>query len=272
MNRNLGLALSAWAYADTVAAKDPAKGRPQGGSKTEARPVSFRDKTHDRRGRETDFQDGKNPTDARGWIAGPFLRGNGGPRRRVSRALPGGLHARRAQRPSTARSTCLPGTSSPTTNRRWLNAWTAEGNPAVDLAVIPNVGYSGGDPDAIFAAGRRQSISNYKLRLTKHGRSSDETRVWAATLQRPAGSRRSDRRHVRERRGCAPRVIPRRRHHVVCPIFSGGPTRCHYNAQFLARCRGCFLGAGHRWPRSYDASVKLRDCGHRRFRLRRLLA
>lgn len=138
----------------------------------------------------------------------------------------------------------------PDTIKALVDAWTAEGNPAVNLAVIPNVGYSAAIQTRLRGGDEIDLYYNFAYNTQKFV---DEG--WAATMNGLPGvdellgdmfeSARA--RHV----NAAGDVIS-------VPYFSAVHT-LHYNAQFL-------VDAGiDQVPVTladiYDASVQLRDAG-----------
>ena len=138
----------------------------------------------------------------------------------------------------------------PDTIRSLVDAWTAEGNPAVELAVIPNVGYSAAIQTRLRGGDEIDLYYNFAYNTQKF---IDEG--WAAKLNGLPGvddllgdmfeSARA--RHV----NAAGDVIS-------VPYFSAVHT-LHYNARFLADAG--ITTVPSTLAEIYDASVKLRDAG-----------
>jgi multiple sugar transport system substrate-binding protein len=176
--------------------------------------------------------------------------------------VPGLLTGTARCRLSPARSTCWPGTSSPTPSRRWSASWTAAGNPAVNLAVIPNLGYTPALQTRLRGGDKIDLYYNFAYNSQKFvdegWAARRSTACPASTTCSPTCSRAPVARHVN-----APMATI-----ISAPYFSA-VHMLHYNERISRRCR----------PRRRAARRSSRDlrrvqdaCEHqRRLALRRLL-
>jgi len=188
------------------------------------------------------------PNGRKGLDRRSFLRGTAATAAGLA-ALPG-LMPGRAHAAFDGEINMLAWDFQPDTIRSLVDAWTAEGNPAVDLAVIPNVGYSAAIQTRLRGGDDIDLYYNFAYNTQKF-----VNEGWAATLNGLPGvddligdmfeSARA--RHVNPDGDI-----------MSVPYFSAVHT-LHYNAQFLADA-GVSSVPGT-LAEIYDASVKLRDAG-----------